>query len=222
MQTIVLAAGDGTRLIKGNKYFDGVPKCMIEIGGKSLAKRIVESFPNNHPIIFVVGYNFERIFIELKGYPNVEYIINHEWLETDNSYSLYLATRFCMDDSSVINGDTIFDKEIVGMMSPDTVVVDKKKVVPEDMQVKIVDGKITELKKDLGGDGEALFYCFSENLLNKCRMDFFNNPNTHFENVVAKHMNGCLKPVYTTGYRAMEIDTPDDLRLAEAKFMGEI
>ena len=55
MQALILAAGKGSRL---GSLTENKPKCMIDIAGKSIIDRTVESLISNNinHIIIVIGY----------------------------------------------------------------------------------------------------------------------------------------------------------------------
>ena len=104
-QVIILAAGKGSRL-RGNV------KTLLKINGKTLLQRIIDTFPDL-PICVVTGFKSEEIEREI-DLSRVSVVHNPQWHSTDNAFSLYCALlqKGCKD-SFVINGDTIFDPEII-------------------------------------------------------------------------------------------------------------
>ena len=61
MRAIILAAGRGKRLEHFNP--DGRPKCLLEIGGRSLLDRLLQLLKHRkvESVDLVVGYQAERI-----------------------------------------------------------------------------------------------------------------------------------------------------------------
>ena len=124
MQVIILAAGRGYRL---NRLTENNTKCMVKINGVTLIERMLKQLDK---------YSFDRIVI-VDGYKSdvledhinsltiqtpLKYILNSDYLNTNNLYSLFLAKDYlCEDDSIVIESDIIFDEQII-----DKVVNDKR------------------------------------------------------------------------------------------------
>lgn len=116
MQAIVLAAGMGRRM---GKYTADCTKSMIEVGGKTLIQRVVESLKLvgiNH-LIMVIGYEGDKLreyVTENITDINVDYVYNHEYSTTNNIYSLFLARDFLANDDTILfESDLIFDERIV-------------------------------------------------------------------------------------------------------------
>jgi len=117
MKAIILAAGIGSKLGELGK---AVPKCLIEIGGKTLLERQIEILEScgigKQDIIVVIGdrgeawdsENKERI---RKIHSNV--VINEKNVETRNSYSLWLAIKEIAEDILCIDGDLLFNKQVI-------------------------------------------------------------------------------------------------------------
>lgn len=116
MQALLLAAGMGRRM---KKYTENHTKCMIEVGGKTLLERVVESleYAGINKLVVVVGYEAEtlRKFIEEKKFPlTIEYVYNYDYASTNNIYSLFLAREYLkQDDTILLESDLVFDKKII-------------------------------------------------------------------------------------------------------------
>ena len=87
---LLLAAGMGHR---PRPITDDAPKCLTEVGGVSILKRLVRCLKLNgvERLIVVVGHMQDSIrhFFETSSTGlNVEYVFNPDYLTTNNIYSL--------------------------------------------------------------------------------------------------------------------------------------
>ena len=118
MQALMLAAGKGARL---GKYTRNNTKCMLEVNGKTLLERTIDSLleANIDKFIIVLGYKKENVinFIKEKGLDkkiNITYVYNDIYDTTNNIYSLYLAKEYLKnDDTILLESDIIYDKSII-------------------------------------------------------------------------------------------------------------
>jgi len=115
MKAIILAAGIGTRL---NPKTNSTPKCLIEVNGKSILKRGLEHLDDCgiEETIIVVGYMSNKIIDEVGdnfGKMKVTYVKNCNFSETNNVYSLWLAREHLKNGCILIEGDVLFEKEIL-------------------------------------------------------------------------------------------------------------
>lgn len=118
MQAIMLAAGKGSRL---GKYTKNNTKCMLNVHGKTLLERAVDSLleADIRDFIIVLGYKGENVkeYIEEKELDkkiNIIYINNDVYDTTNNIYSLYLAKDYlAKDDTILLESDLIYDTSIV-------------------------------------------------------------------------------------------------------------
>lgn len=106
---VILAAGRGTRLEEMTEF---LPKCLIEVHGKSLLERMLDQLNENgfKKVIIVVGYKSEKI-VERIGfcYKNIHltYVENKYWETTNNVLSLYLAENSIKEDFILLESDLI-------------------------------------------------------------------------------------------------------------------
>lgn len=116
MQAIILAAGRGFRL---NKLTENNTKCMVKIAGVTLIERMLKQLEkyNLNRIVIVDGYkhyNLEKFVSGQNIKTPVEFVLNANYLETNNIYSLFLAREHLKsDDSIIIESDIIFDDRIL-------------------------------------------------------------------------------------------------------------
>lgn len=109
MKIVILAAGQGTRL---RPYTDHVPKCLVEIAGKSILHRQLAVFEkmNLTDISIVTGYKKEK----LKDVPATKYF-NKDYMQSNMVYSLYCAKEAIAATESIIiaYGDIIYTEEVL-------------------------------------------------------------------------------------------------------------
>ncbi len=115
MKTIILAAGQGTRL---RPLTDHCPKCMVEVNGISIIERqlavmrecgIVES-----DITIICGYKNDVLRGRLKD-TKINFIINREYETTNMVCSLMCAHELMesCDDLLISYGDIIYSKTVL-------------------------------------------------------------------------------------------------------------
>jgi choline kinase len=162
MKAIILAAGKGTRL----NGVDLKPKCLFEVGGETLLARQVAALRELHvnDIVIVLGFEAERI---RRLYEHTaSFIINSRFEETSSLYSLWLAKEHLLDGFVVLNCDVLFHPQLLERLlsSPfdDALLVDlvdkhNNQLGDEEMKVKVSDGLVVDIRKDLDpaeADGE--------------------------------------------------------------------
>ena len=115
MQAVILAAGEGTRL---RPLTDYRPKCLVEVQGKPLLQYQLEALASAglRECIVVVGHraaqvrnHFGRHFRGL----SITYVENEIYARTNNIYSLWLARREITQDMLLLEGDLIFEPELL-------------------------------------------------------------------------------------------------------------
>lgn len=104
---IILAAGQGTRL---RPLTDDIPKCMVEVAGKPLFVRQVETMKkcgiNN--IVVATGYKEEAIPSE-----GVTKIFNKNYATTNMIESLMCAEEYIKGDLIISYGDIIYSESVL-------------------------------------------------------------------------------------------------------------
>lgn len=116
MQAIILAAGMGKRLGELTKENT---KCMVKVGNETLIERVLRQLSGLklNKIILVVGYEGKKLInfvgTEISGIP-IEYVENPIYDQTNNIYSLWLASaKLEEDDTLLLESDLIFDEKIL-------------------------------------------------------------------------------------------------------------
>ncbi|MCZ6872886.1 MAG: phosphocholine cytidylyltransferase family protein [bacterium] len=156
-QAIILAAGQGKRLLP---YTKDRPKCLIEIGGKTVLEHQVEALQAQgvDKVTVVVGYLGGKVR-EVLG-ARSQYIENTRYTTTSSMYSLWLAREAATDGCIILNSDVLFHVGILQALldSPhaDALAVDFDAVLAEEETKVLVTGnRVQALSKALlRGDGE--------------------------------------------------------------------
>jgi len=239
---VVLAAGSSTRL---RPLTDSKPKCLLEVGGKALLERTIENVlaVGIEEIAIVVGYRAEmiRAFMKLQ-FPlqKIHFILNPNYASTNNAYSLFLARQFMEDGNEKVNdtlllldSDILFSSNLLPYLLS---AKGKNKIAvrvsgehnEEEIRVKvngngniILIGKKTPLAETYGESigveifstraADKLFMILDQRVRNgEGRNEFYEMT---FQKMIEEGIT--LKAVDVSPFPAIEIDTLEDLRLAE-------
>lgn len=165
MKAIILAAGVGKRLWQVTQHR---PKCLIEIGGRSLLHRYLQSLASVgiRRVDIVVGYKQEmiRAAVEQDSYGLiVKFLVNEEFHRGSIS-SLWIARDAFGDDAIVMDADVLFHREILRRLvsSPheNALLMDETvKQTGEECMVVVAGGRVIALTKkvpeqyDYAGEG---------------------------------------------------------------------
>lgn len=111
MKAILLAGGTGTRI---SEFIGDVPKCSLDIGGRSLIRHTVELFQrNNIEVIIVVGYKAD-IIKDLLCDLDVTYYFNPFYSVTNSLASLWFSRNELYDEDIIIaNADVYFEQNML-------------------------------------------------------------------------------------------------------------
>src|SRR5665647_1271580 len=112
MQTIILAAGRGSRLGRD------VPKAVLEIAKNTtildIQLRNLSTISSIDEVIVVVGFRSELI---TQKYSGLSFIYNDRYDRTNTAASLLLALEKTNDDDILwLNGDVVFDRDILRLI----------------------------------------------------------------------------------------------------------
>jgi choline kinase len=153
-KAIILAAGQGSRL---RPLTDDRPKCLLEVGGRTLLARQIEACGRAGVTEFVavLGYRGDQVR-RLAG-PAVRYVENAEYTHTNSLYSLWLAREELRSGAVVVNSDVLalprLFAHLLNAPQPDAVLVEPgDQFVAEDMKVTIEGGCVVDFGKDLPHD----------------------------------------------------------------------
>jgi choline kinase len=154
---IILAAGQGRRLLP---YTHDRPKCLLDIGGKTILEHQVETLRSCHVdhITVVTGYLGSKVRDVLGT--QVHYTANPDFETTSSMYSLWLARHAATAGCIILNADVLFHVNILQRLlasaSPDAVAVDcDAHLAEEETKVLISGSRVQALSKSLPrGDAE--------------------------------------------------------------------
>lgn len=109
MKAIILAAGVGRRL---SPITDTTPKCLIQVGGKTILERYFENFERLgiDSAVIVVGHLKEKIMAAAGDHwhgVKISYL-NNERFEEGNIFTVHLASQAFDDDIIMMDADVIF------------------------------------------------------------------------------------------------------------------
>ena len=156
MRGLILAAGRGRRL---GDYADGTPKCLLEVGRRRLVEHQLEALADAGvaPVAMVVGYGADEVR-ETVGI-RAEYIHNRRWDQTNSVYSYYLARDWLDGPIVLLNCDVLFHPEVLSRLlavQGDALAFDSRSgSAPEQMKVKVQDGRVVDMAKDLTAEETA-------------------------------------------------------------------
>lgn len=165
MKAVILAAGVGKRLWPITQH---QPKCLIEIGGRTLLSRYLEALAGVHirQATIVVGYKQEMIRTAVGGEcrgVEISYLVNEEFHRGSIS-SLWIARTSLNDDVIIMDADVLFHREIlrrlVASPFPNCLLMDDTvKQTGEECMVVVQGGRVIALSKqmperyDVAGEG---------------------------------------------------------------------
>ena len=108
MKAVILAAGMGTRIA------DTIPKPLIPLKNEETIFDFqienLTKYISLNDILVVVGYKKELL---MEKYPDLMYVYNHKYAQTNTGKSLLLALKKFDDDVLWLNGDVFFDERIM-------------------------------------------------------------------------------------------------------------
>ncbi|MDN3904211.1 NTP transferase domain-containing protein [Arthrobacter sp. YD2] len=162
VQTVILAAGMGTRLARPH------PKSLTELNdGRTIMRQQVENlqgaFGEQLRLTIVVGYKMDEI---MNHVPDASFVYNEAFARTNTSKSLLKALRSSVEGCGVLwmNGDVVFEpgmlEYLYNLVADDRsfIAVDTSSVSEEEVKYTIDEhGFINSLSKRVeNGLGEAI------------------------------------------------------------------
>lgn len=241
MRAIILAAGRGTRL---GSLTDERPKCLVEVKKRSILENELIALDNCgvKEVIIVVGYRKDDIHARIGdrfGRINITYIENPYFESTNNVYSLWIAREYLQKGCILIEGDIIFEEDIIRLLlktdaSLSFWVVDKFThgmsgcMLQTDNNAKvnnihIIRSESEQIPQNAYKSVGILKISpkFGElfgRWLDKCILE--GRTNIYYDNCLADHVS-TDQPIYIVkvgDLRWFEVDTPEDLTQAEKIF----
>lgn len=238
---VILAAGMAKRL---RPLTDEKPKCLLEVGGKTLLQRTVDAMISAgiKEFVVVTGYreNMIREFLTAR-YPQytINFIDNPDYEHNNNIFSLWLAMeKLHGTEVLLMDSDILCDPEAVRRVARKTVpalAMQQHELGEEEMKI-VVDakGRITEISKtcspkDAIGESvgiekmteeytEAIYQELRKMILDEGLIDIFYE--RAFERLIPQ--GHTFEVVDTTDLFSYELDTPEDLEKASAALPKEL
>jgi choline kinase len=165
MKAVILAAGVGKRLWPITQHR---PKCLIEIGGKSLLVRHLEILASLGitQVTLVVGYKQEMIRAAVGtecGGVDLRYRVNEQF-HRGSIGSLWAARNALDGDTIIMDADVLYHREVMRRLvqsaSPNALLMDESvKQQTEECMVVVKGGRVVALTKrmppvyDVAGEG---------------------------------------------------------------------
>jgi len=225
IKVIILAAGVGSRL--GHN----TPKAMVELDEDftilDLQLEILKKKIKIEDINIIVGYKKNLI---MERYPELSYIYNVEYRNTNTSKSLLYGLKNTDDDVLWLNGDVVFDPEILDLVmekkDDNIICVNNGKVSEEEVKYTLNnEGFVNEISKevqDARGEAVGINFIKKEHLplfvscLESCQDD------DYFEKGIEMLLDKNVKfiPVDIKDNFCIEVDFPEDLEVAKEFIRG--
>jgi len=163
MRGVILAAGRGSRLNGGNS---DMPKCLVTVGGKTLLSRNIDILraAGVDDVVVVVGCAAETV---RRSIPDVTFVENSIFAQTNSLYSLWLARTLLTDGFLVMNCDVLVHPQLVfdlvGAWHEDALLIayrdEQTTYGDEEMKVRVRAGRVVDISKSMApdeADGENL------------------------------------------------------------------
>ena len=238
---VILAAGMAKRL---RPLTDEKPKCLLEVGGKTLLQRTVDAMISAgiKEFVVVTGYreNMIREFLTAR-YPQytINFIDNPDYEHNNNIFSLWLAMeKLHGTEVLLMDSDILCDSEAVRRVARKTVpalAMQQHELGEEEMKIVVdAEGRITEISKtcspkDAIGESvgiekmteeytEAIYQELRKMILEEGLIDIFYE--RAFERLIPQ--GHTFEVVDTTDLFSYELDTPEDLEKASAALPKEL
>ena len=223
---------------------DEKPKCLLEVGGKTLLQRTVDAMISAGVKEFVVvtGYRAEMIreFLTVNYQLSIiNYIDNVDFEHNNNIFSLWLAMqKLHGQEVLLMDSDILCDPEAVRRVARKTnpaLAMQQHELGEEEMKIVVDEvGRITEISKtcspaDAIGESvgiekmtpaytEAIYQELRKMILDEGQIDIFYE--RAFERLIPQ--GHTFEVVDTTDLFSYELDTPEDLEKASAALPKEL
>ncbi|NOX16707.1 MAG: phosphocholine cytidylyltransferase family protein [Chlorobi bacterium] len=240
MKAIILAAGTASRL---RPLTDNTPKCLLNVGNKSILQRTIENLLSNEIDEFVIVTGYLGGMIEkfvAENFPDLKvvFIHNEKYSSTNNIYSLWMTKKHALNNEIfLLDSDIVFDSRIVGLLKNsgyENCLAVKTGIELSDEEIKITvnkDNSISEISKTVElsralGESigiEKFGKRFVENLfaeLDKMILD--ENLSNVFYEAAFERLIRKGKEIYSVSVenlKCLEIDFPEDFERAAVEVL---
>ena len=228
---VILAAGMAKRL---RPLTDTKPKCLLEVGKRTLLERTVDAMRQAgiQEFLVVTGYRGEMIrdFLgeyssrsSLSSQPSFTFLDNTDYEHNNNIYSLWMAcqkVRGC--DFLLMDSDILCDPAAVVRIAQEqtsALAVNRHELGEEEMKVVVdADSRITEISKTCRPEdamGESVG-------IEKITADYSEALARELDQMILQEQGHTFKVVDTTHYFSYELDTPEDFQRAQELMPKEL
>ncbi len=167
-KAVILLAGYEKKLAP---LTDEMHQSMFNLGNQTILEDMLEKLQNLHihNVVLIVGHKAELITQKIGarfGRISIKYVHNTEYLKTNVSYSLWLAKEYLNEDIVLIDGDMIFEEdllsEIIESPAPDLMAIDYAHFSPEVNHVlaRIINDRIVNIGKKIAAKKDNTFARF--------------------------------------------------------------
>lgn len=239
MKAIILSAGKSSRLKELTK---DMPKACLSLNAsESVLSRMLKSLDKKgfSEATLIIGHAAEKIKdFSLKIIPELEqlqvkFLINDDYENKDNIYSVYLIKDLLADDLLVFNSDIVFDERILDIAinkmnagASFLIIDDTKPLIDEDMKVLSENKKIQRISKSLNNESSQGEYIGIMHISSKDKDTYAkklkelienNDVKRHYEYALDQILSDIhLEAESTQGLEWTEIDTLEDLKRAQS------
>jgi len=230
MKTLIIAAGNGTRL---REYTKSIPKPLVLLNEKSLIEIIIGKCKNLglNDFIIVTGYLEEKLKRDVnKMGINVEFISNPDF-DKENGISVYCARNSLKNENTflLLMTDHIFDSNLLNvlldykMSTGCTLAIDKEisKVLDLKDATKVYhnNGKILNIDKNLNNYNaiDTGFFLCTQDIFVALKQSIENGRYKLSDAMKLLAKNNELSAVDVTGNFWLDIDTAMDIEFARKK-----
>ena len=236
-RAILLAAGSAQRL---RPLTDALPKCLLDVGGRSIASRAVSTLAAHGitRITVVDGFEGDRLRAALTAEFSpawFDFRRNDEYAVTNNAWSLRLGLRDVDDSILLLDADVLFDPAVVRLLldAPHAnrmAVRTRGELGEEEMKISLDgEGRVEDIGKELSGKaaGESVgLAVFSAAFVRRLvpvlerRLVAERRVNEWYESAFLELIRGGepVVGVDVGDLHAIEVDTAEDLAEARRLF----
>lgn len=233
---VIMAAGLGSRF---GKMTETMPKGFIEVGGKSMVIRSIETLISCgiKRIVIGTGYKKEAYEALKEQYPQIECVFSPRYAETNSMYTLWNCCEAIGDDDFILlESDIIYSKnaitELLEDEHPDIMLITPVTKFQDQYYVEYNEnGTLTRCstnKTEIDAKGELVG-------IHKLSSSFYHHLCIEYEKIIAEAsklgyeyqllwMSQHLSPVYVLNAHDVswyEIDDEDDLKYAEENVIAK-
>ena len=234
---VIMAAGLGSRF---GKMTETMPKGFIEVGGKSMVIRSIETLIScgiKH-IIIGTGYKKEAYEALKEKYPQIECVFSPHYAETNSMYTLWNCREAIGDDDFfLLESDIIYSKNAITELQedahPDIMLITPVTKFQDQYYVEYdANSTLTRCstnKDEIAAKGELVG-------IHKLSSAFYRQMCAEYEQIISEKpklgyeyqllwMSQNVSPVYVynaSDVKWYEIDDEDDLKYAEKNVINEL